>query len=133
MYSLCGSCISWKSQLQHIVALSTIESEYIAATEAIKEALQFKGLLNELCVLNENVIVFSDSQSTINLCKNPIFHKRSKNIDVRLHFIRDIVSQNIIRLENVLSEYNSTDMGTKILSMAKFRICLDLLNIGKVT
>ena len=133
VFTLCESCISWKSQLQHIVALSTTESEYIAATEAIKEALWFKGLLSELCVLNDNVTVYSDSQSAIHLCKNPVFHKHTKHIDVRLHFIRDIVSQNIIRLEKVLSEYNPADMGTKTLPVTKFRSCLDLLNIGKVT
>ena len=60
VFTLCGSCINWKSQLQHIVALSTIEFEYIAAIETIKEALWFKGLLNKLCVLNENVTIFFD-------------------------------------------------------------------------
>ena len=49
VFTLCGSCISQKSQLQHIVALSTSKSKYIAATEAIKESFWFKGLFNELC------------------------------------------------------------------------------------
>lgn len=52
VFTLSNSCVSWKSQLQHIVALSTIESEYIATTEAIKEALWLRSLLHELCVLN---------------------------------------------------------------------------------
>jgi len=131
VFTLCDACISWKSQLQHIVALSTTESEYIAATEAIKEALWFKGLLKELSVLSNDVIVYSDSQSAIHLCKNPVFHERTKHIDVRLHFIRDIVSQDIVKLEKVLSEYNPSDMGTKVLTLAKFRSCLTLLNVGK--
>ena len=47
MFTLCGSCISWKSQLQSIVALSSTEAEYIAATEAAKEGIWLKGLLEE--------------------------------------------------------------------------------------
>ncbi|KAL9148736.1 hypothetical protein ABFS82_12G062000 [Erythranthe guttata] len=77
VFTLCGSCISWKSQLQNIVALSTTEAEYIAATEAIKEAIWLKGILREIGFLKKDVTVFSDSQSGIQLWyyqagKNPI-------------------------------------------------------------
>lgn len=74
--------------------------------------------------------IYSDSQSAIHLCKNHIFHERTKYIDVRLHFIRDVVSQELVKLEKVLSQYNPADMGTKVLPLVKFRSCLDLLNIG---
>ncbi|KAL2240917.1 UNVERIFIED_CONTAM: Retrovirus-related Pol polyprotein from transposon TNT 1-94 [Sesamum indicum] len=82
VFTLCGSCISWKSQLQHIVALSTTEAEYIAATEAFKEAIWLKGLFKEFGILKDKVTMFSDNQSGIQLCKNPIFHDRTKHIDV---------------------------------------------------
>ncbi|KAL0345495.1 UNVERIFIED_CONTAM: Retrovirus-related Pol polyprotein from transposon TNT 1-94 [Sesamum radiatum] len=91
VFTLCGACISWKSQLQNIVALPTTEAEYIATTEALKEAIWLKGLLDEIGFLKHKVTVFSDSQSSIQLCKNPIFHDRTKHIDVRYHFIKDIV------------------------------------------
>jgi len=58
VFTLCNACISWKSQLQHIVVLSTTESEYIATIEAIKEALRFKSLLKELSVFSNDVIVY---------------------------------------------------------------------------
>ncbi|KAL0296000.1 UNVERIFIED_CONTAM: Secreted RxLR effector protein [Sesamum radiatum] len=48
VFTLCGTCISWKSQLQHMVALSTTETEYIAMTEAFREALWLEGLLKEI-------------------------------------------------------------------------------------
>ena len=96
-----------------------------------KESLWFKGLLNELCVLSKNVIIYSNSQSTIHLCKNLIFQERTKRIDVRLHFIRDIVSQDIIKFKKVLSKYNHSDMRTKVLSLTNFRSCLTLLKISK--
>ncbi|XP_060670432.1 secreted RxLR effector protein 161-like [Ziziphus jujuba] len=62
-FTLCGNCISWKSQLQPVVALSTTEAEYIAATEVAKEAIWLKGLLMELKVLDGEVVLYSDSQS----------------------------------------------------------------------
>ncbi|XP_060675574.1 secreted RxLR effector protein 161-like [Ziziphus jujuba] len=60
-FTLCENCISWKSQLQPVVALSTTESEYMAATEAVKEAIWLKGLLTELKVLKQDVTLYSDS------------------------------------------------------------------------
>ncbi|KAL2237909.1 UNVERIFIED_CONTAM: Retrovirus-related Pol polyprotein from transposon TNT 1-94 [Sesamum indicum] len=83
IFTFCGSCISWKSQLQHIVALSTTEVEYIATTEAFKEAIWLDGLIKEISFSNEKLTVYSDSQSSIQLCKNPVFHDRTKHIDVR--------------------------------------------------
>ncbi|KAL2251634.1 UNVERIFIED_CONTAM: Retrovirus-related Pol polyprotein from transposon TNT 1-94 [Sesamum indicum] len=89
IFTLCDACISWKSQLQNIMALSTTEAEYIATTEAIKEAIWLKGLLSEIGFLKEKLTVFSDSQSSIQLCKNPVFHYRTKHIDVRDHPLGD--------------------------------------------
>ena len=75
------------------------------------------------------MIVYLDSQSAIHLCKNHVFHECITYIDVILHFIRDIMSQDIIGLEKVLL-YIPSDMGTKVLP-TKFKSCLSLLNIGK--
>lgn len=72
-----------------------IESKHIAATETIKKALWFRGLLNELNDLSDNVIVYFNSQSAIDMCKNPVFHEHAKYVDVSLHFIRDVASQNL--------------------------------------
>ncbi|KAL2227396.1 UNVERIFIED_CONTAM: Retrovirus-related Pol polyprotein from transposon TNT 1-94 [Sesamum indicum] len=120
VFTFCGSCISWKSQLQHIVALSTTEAEYIATTEAFKEALWLDGLIKEIGFSKEKLVIFSDSQSSIQLCKNPVFHDRTKHIDVRFHFIRDIVGRDVIKLEKISSEENPADMGTKCLPAEKF-------------
>ena len=61
VFTFCGACISWKSQLQHIVALSTTETEYIATTEAFKEAIWLYGLIKEIGFSKERLVVFSDS------------------------------------------------------------------------
>jgi transposase InsO family protein len=129
VFTLCGACISWKSQLQSIVALSTTEAEYVAATEAIKESLWLKGLLCELNELHDPVVVYCDSQSAIHLCKNPVFHDRTKHIDIRMHFIRDIVHKESILLEKIPTQFNPADMGTKVLPLSKFKSCLQILRI----
>ncbi|KAL5581834.1 hypothetical protein UlMin_014276 [Ulmus minor] len=129
-FNLNGCCISWKAQLQLVVALSTTEAEYIVAMETIKEALWWKGLLEELKVLKEQVVMYLDSQSALHLCKNPVFHERTKHVDVRYHFIPENVTEGSIHVEKVATEENLADLGTKVLTLSKFNHCLGLLRVG---
>lgn len=62
------------------------------------------------CVLSDYVLVYHDTQSSIHLCKNPIFHECTKYIDVRLHFIRYIMSQEVVRFEKIHTQYSSSYM-----------------------
>ena len=109
-----------------MVALSTTKAEYINLTEAINEALWLKGLVQELDVSLAAVEVNCDSQSTIHLSKNQNFHERTKQIDVRLHFIRDMLSRDE---EKVATEENTVNMITKSLSSSKFHHRLELLEV----
>ena len=85
-----GNCvISWHSSKQKIVSLSSTESEYIALTNAAKELLWIKQILNELNRKFETPVIYGDNKSSICLAMNPEFHSRSKHIDVRHHFIRE--------------------------------------------
>lgn len=86
-FNLVGHCISWKLQLQLVVALSTTEPEYIVATEAIKEVIWLQVLLTELHLIHSKATIYTDSQSCLHLCKNPVYHERTKQIDVKYHFI----------------------------------------------
>lgn len=82
--------VSWCSERQKSVSLSTTESEYIAASNAIKELVWLKRILEEMLSNEvEDVKFYMDNQSAIRLVKNPEFHKRSKHIDIRYHFIRE--------------------------------------------
>ncbi|KAH9703748.1 Integrase catalytic domain-containing protein [Citrus sinensis] len=76
MFFLDGCLVNWKASLQHIVALSTTEAEYTAATEAVKEALWLRGLITELGMKQETVEVHCDSSSAIYLSKNPAHHEK---------------------------------------------------------
>ena len=71
----------------------------------------------------DKVVVYSDSQSAIQLCKNPVFHDRTKHIEVRFHFIRDIVDRGVVSLEKIASDLNPADMGTKCLPVEKLKNC----------
>ena len=76
---------------QKVVGLSTIEAEYIFLTKVVKEALWLEGFAKELKLQDQEIIVKCDIQSAIHLSKNSAYQERTKDIDVRLHFIREII------------------------------------------
>nr|GMD95432.1 Retrovirus-related Pol polyprotein from transposon TNT 1-94 [Ipomoea batatas] len=105
--------LRWKAMLQSSAALSTTEAEYIAATKGVKEATWLRGLVMELGVSQSYTVVFSDSQSVIYLTKNDTYHDKTKHIDVRYHFIRDIVAAGDIVVQKVHTLENPADVLTK--------------------
>jgi hypothetical protein len=129
VFTLSGSAISWKATLQATVALSTTEAEYMAIAEAVKEALWMRGILCELGIAQGVTSVFCDSQSAIHLTKNLMYHERTKHIDVRYHFVREIISQKQVEVKKVGTADNPADMLTKPVSVAKFKHCLGLVGI----
>ena len=112
--------------------MSTTESEYIALTEAVKEAIWLKGLVSELEGKLVSAVVYCDSQSAICLSKNQVHLERTKHIDIRLHFIRDIIAQGAVEIRKVATEDNPVDMLTKVLPGTKFRHCLNLANVRDI-
>ncbi|KAG8501611.1 hypothetical protein CXB51_003943 [Gossypium anomalum] len=123
VFTIRGCAISWKVTLQTTVALSTTEVEYIEITEACKEAIWLKGLFGELSKDLQISTVFCDSQSIIFLMKDQIFHERAKHIDVRYHFMHDIIARGDIVVSKVSTHDNPADMMTKSLLKTKFEHC----------
>ena len=82
-FTVGGNTNSRKSSLQHIMALSTTEVEYVSRIEGMKEVIWLKGIVNELGIKCSSVKLYCDSQSAIHLSKNLMFHERTKHIDVR--------------------------------------------------
>jgi hypothetical protein len=131
VYTWCGNCVSWKSQQQSIVALSSTEAEYIAATEASKEAIWLQGLLREIEGKNYVSKLHMDSQSALYLYKDPMYHERTKHIDVRYHFIRQKVAEQTILVKKIDGKINPADFGTKIVTTDKFKFCRNFLHVIK--
>ncbi|KAH9309029.1 hypothetical protein KI387_036940, partial [Taxus chinensis] len=113
IYNVGGTAVSWISRLQKLVALSTTEAEYVAATEARKEMIWLQQFLEELGHKQEECKLHSDSQSAIHLAKNSAFHSRTKHIQLRYHFIRTTLEEEKLKLEKIHTSQNPTDMMTK--------------------
>ena len=115
-----GPLISWKSRKQATVSLSTCEAEYVAVTSAVRESKFLKQLYFDLSnCAGKTINLFVDNQSAINLANNPVYHQRSKHIDIKYHFIRSEVQKNTVKLLYVPSNENIADLFTKSLSKIK--------------
>lgn len=123
LFTLAGGAITWGSIRQRTVALSTTEAEYMAVCEAVKEAIWLKQLLHDNGYpYEEPTMIKVDNQSAIKLIRNPEFHKRSKHMDVRYHFVREKYVNKDIDIEYVFSQEQLADILTKPLSQELFCI-----------
>ena len=121
-FILHGGAVSWSAKRQEIVSLSTTESEYVAATNAAKEALWLRSLLSQLFATDfEPTTLFSDNQSAIALTKDHQYHARTKHIDIRFHFIRWIVENGSLRLVYCPTNDMVADVLTKALPSPKVK------------
>lgn len=125
VFKFASGPISWESRKQTTVALSSSEAEYMAASEASKEALYLNRLVSELCqCIEKPVKLFCDNQSAIKIAENPIFHNRTKHIDIRHHFIRQAVENRQVNLVYKPTEDMVADVLTKSLPKVKHNKCL---------
>jgi hypothetical protein len=129
VFTVGGCAVSWKATLQSVVAQSTTEAEYIAINEAGKESVWLKGLYAELCGDDSCINLFSDSQSAIYLTKDQMFHERTKHIDIKYHYIRDIVAQGKLKVCKISTHDNPADIMTKPVHVSKFEFCSSLVGI----
>jgi hypothetical protein len=122
--------ISWQSRKQSSIALSIAEAEYIAACSASCEAIWLRKLLTDLFDLEmEATTILCDNQSCIKMTENPVFHDRSKHIEIRYHYIRDMVQRGALKLQYVSTDEQVADVLTKPLSRVKFEHFRDKLGI----
>jgi hypothetical protein len=118
-----GDCpVSWQSVKQRVVALSSCEAEYIAATTAATQALWLARLLGELLGRRtEAVELRVDSKSALALAKNPVFHERSKHIRIKYHFIRSCIEDGSVKASYINAADQLADILTKSLGRVKFQ------------
>jgi hypothetical protein len=108
-----GSLLSWSSKKQPVIALSSTEAEYVAATGASQEALWFKSMLSEIGIDQPTVTIHEDNESCIKLANNPQEFKRTRHIQVKYHFIRSLVREGKIKLEFCPTKDQLADIFTK--------------------
>ena len=129
-FTLNNSIISWNSKCQPVTALSAAESEYIAATEATKEAIWWRQFMNELGFPQETTILHEDNQACILLSKNPQAHNRTKHIQVRFHFVREKTASNEVSLKYISTKSQLADIFTKTTPGFALRPALKSLQCG---
>ncbi|KAE8698382.1 putative ribonuclease H protein [Hibiscus syriacus] len=123
VFKVVGGAVSWVSKLQSVVVTSTTEAEYVAATQASKETIWLKMLLEELGHNQEYVSLFCDSQSALHLARNPTFHSRTKHIRFQYHFIREKVEEGTVDVQKIHTKDNIADFMMKSINADKFTWC----------
>lgn len=133
-FCLANGIVTWSSQRQKLVTLSTTEAEYVAAAAAAKEAVWLRKLLNDLgCRPIGATILSIDNQSAIRLIKNSEFHKRTKHIDVKFHYIRETVESGEVSVQYVPTDMQRADIFTKALPKNKFSFLCSSLGLIKAS
>ena len=122
-----GGAVSWEARKQQSVALSSTEAEYMAISEAAKETIHLKGLLEELGEDLPSVTIYNDNQSARYLAMDDSKHRRTKHIDVRYHFVRELCEKGILNIEYMSTTSMPADVLTKPLGRVKHEVCLSQL------
>jgi hypothetical protein len=113
--------VFWCSRKPNFVALSTTEAEYIALCVAVYEAVWIHKLLADLFEHDmDSTIIHCDNPSFLKLLENPVFHDKSKHIEIKYHYIRDMVQRKVVHVQ-YLSTHEQVAYGfTKPLTRTKF-------------
>lgn len=137
VFFLGSTPITWNSRKQPTVALSSTESEYMALTEGTKEAVWLRRLLSEIQAIDSRIPtqILGDNQGSLNLARNPVYHGRTKHIEVRHHFIREKLQSGEVKIDFTPTTDQLADILTKALGRIAFerqRKQLGLVQIGEI-
>ena len=120
------------SKKQNFVSFSTAKAEYIAAGSCCTQLLWMKKLLHDYGIPQDTMCVFCDNTSVINLSKNPVQHSKSKHIEIRYHFIWDLVEDKVVCLEFIHTDNQKADIFTKPLDGPRFELFCKTIGIGTI-
>jgi Reverse transcriptase (RNA-dependent DNA polymerase) len=130
VFTLGGGAVTWCSRRQKSVALSSCESEYVAACEATREAVWERQFLDELLYPQiDPTTIKCDSQSAIQLISNPVFHDKTKHIQGKMHYVRERAQAGDVRFVKVHTSENVADTLTKGVNAEKLNYCRTAMGI----
>ncbi|GJT82431.1 putative ribonuclease H-like domain-containing protein [Tanacetum coccineum] len=113
--------ISWQCKKQTVVANSTTEAEYVAASSCCRQVLWIQNQLLDYGYNFMHTKIFIDNNSTICIIKNPVFHSKTKHIEIRHHFIRDCNEKKLIQMVKIHTDKNAADLITKAFDISRFQ------------
>ncbi|KAG9446266.1 hypothetical protein H6P81_012394 [Aristolochia fimbriata] len=125
--------ISCYSKKQNSIFLSTTEVEYIAVGSCCAQLIWMKQMLLDYGVTSGVLTIYCDNTTAINISKNPVQHSRTKHIDIRHHFIRELVKEGKVMLEHVSTENQLADIFTKSLDAKRFEFLRGALGLCLVS
>ena len=115
-----GSTVAWYSRKQSTVSMSSTEAEYVALATAASYTCGVKHLLQEIGVeVNDAISLFEDNQPAMQIAKGS---SKVKHLDVKLHFVRDLVRRKVVTLVHVASEHQIADCLTKVSPRNSFKV-----------
>ena len=117
---LAGGLISWTSRAQKTIALSSTEAEYMALSDCSRQVVWMHTLMGELDFKLKPIPICGDNQGSIFIASNPVTEKRSKHIDIRYHYIREVVNRRLADVFFIDGDDNPADLLTKNLGSVKF-------------
>ncbi len=131
VFKLGSGAISWCSQLQKSVVVSTTEAEYVAGAQSVKEMIWIKRLISNLLIKCDSVFLRMDNRSAIRLVENSEPHKRTKHVDIKYHFIREKYEEGNFELTYIPTEDQIADILTKPLARVKFEKFRELMGMSQ--
>ena len=108
------SLVAWKSKKQNIVSRSSVEAEYRALATTTSELIWLQQLLSDFQITQSSpTVLFCDNQAAVYIATNPVFHERTKHIEIDLYFVRSHVQRGEVKLLPVRTQHQLADMFTK--------------------
>ncbi|GKC67280.1 hypothetical protein Tco_1099878 [Tanacetum coccineum] len=121
--------ISWQCKKQTIVANFTTKAEYVAAANCYRQVLWIQNQMLDYGFKFMNTKIYIDNESTICIVKNPVFHSKTKHIEIRHHFIRDSYEKKLIQVIKIHTDHNVANLLTKAFDVSRFNFVIAIIGL----